>query len=211
MFAFLKGTIRAKDLLGGQEDRVVLDVSGVGFEIRMSPRSILALPDTGEEALVHTLLAVRENDLTIFGFESASERKLFQTLQKVSGVGPKMALSLVGTLGASQLVTAVEQEDTRMISQAPGVGKKVAERIVLELKGKLDAFSKSLSGAGADAAAYTSGQTRDEVRSILEGLGYTITEINLALTEIGKEDVIPEDVEGLVRSCLRYLGAASVK
>ncbi|MBZ0188767.1 MAG: Holliday junction branch migration protein RuvA, partial [Candidatus Obscuribacterales bacterium] len=137
MFAFLKGVVHSKELMGGQDDRLVLDVSGVGFDIRMAPASLLAVAAPGEVALIHTWLCVRENDLTIFGFETVRQRKLFQALLKVTGVGPKMALSITGTLGVNQLIDAIAREDTKTISQAPGVGKKVAERVVLELKSKL--------------------------------------------------------------------------
>lgn len=213
MFAFLKGTVHSKDATGGPVDRLVLDVSGVGFEIWMATRTLIAIGELGEEVMVHTCLAVRENDMTVFGFASLEERKMFQLLQTVSGVGPRLALAIVGTFSVRQFAEGVKTEDKKLISQAPGVGQKVAQRIVLELKSKVDDL---LVAAGADLARDTesggvSGQTHAEVRDILEGLGYTVTEINMALKEVQSEPGQSEDIEDLVRGCLKILGSVSVK
>lgn len=210
MYAFLKGTICSKDSTGGPVERLVLDVNGVGYEVWMAARTILAIGEIGEDVIVHTQLSVRENDMTIFGFGKIEERQMFQLLQTVSGVGPRLALAIVGTFGVRQFVEGVTQEDKKLISQAPGVGQKVAQRICLELKGKVD----KLMGADESQAANEAGLTGDhyeEVRAILEGLGYTNTEINLALKEVqGDGDASIDDMEDLVRSCLKVLGSVSV-
>lgn len=212
MFAFLKGTVHSKDVTGGPVDRLVLDVSGVGFEIWMASRTLLAIGEVGEEVMVHTSLAVRENDMTVFGFAALEERKMFQLLQTVSGVGPRLALAIVGTFSVRQFAEGVKAEDKKLISQAPGVGQKVAQRIVLELKSKVDDLLASEGGVvSGEGASGVSGNTHAEVRDILEGLGYTVTEINMAIKEAQAQSDHKEDIEELVRSCLKILGSVSVK
>lgn len=208
MFAFLRGQISSTEITGGPVDRLVLDVSGVGFEIWMASRTLLSIGQIGDDVTVHTWLSVRETELTLFGFQSAAERKLFQLLQTVSGVGPRLALGAVGTLGVKTVIDAISAEDVKTISQAPGLGPKVAQRIVLELSSKIEEFSVRL-GTRAEPIHMT-GQVHEEVRAILEGLGYTGTEVNMALGRAKEED-LGEDVESLVRFSLKVLGAGSLK
>ena len=210
MFAYLKGTIYGKDSTGGPVDRLVLDVSGVGFEIWMATRTLLTIGEVGDEVLVHTWLAVRENDMTVFGFARVEERKMFQLLQTVSGVGPRLALAIVGTFGVKQFVEGVNAEDKKLISQAPGVGQKVAQRIVLELKSKVDQLVEAAERGSASESGITGAQ-HEEVRAILEGLGYTTTEINMALKEVVSKGESLGDIEDMVRNCLKILGSLSVK
>lgn len=208
MFAFLKGIVQTKDLTSGSVSRLVLDVSGVGFELWMANRSLLNIGKVGEEVIVHTWMSVRETEITLFGFETADERQLFQILQTVSGVGPKLALAIVGTLGVKMVVDAVLSEDTKTISQAPGVGSKVAQRIVLELHSKIEEFAAKL-GASHEPMRMAS-EVHEEARVILGGLGYTVTEISMALRKAQSEGELSEDVESLVRYSLRVLGASTV-
>lgn len=207
MFAFLKGTIHQKETTGGPVNRLVLDVSGVGYEIWMATRTLLTIGQLGDEVLIHTHLSVRENDMTIFGFQKVEEKEMFQLLQTVSGVGPRLALAVVGTFGVRQFVEGVASEDKKLISQAPGVGQKVAQRIVLELKSKVD----KLVLQDDDSEGGVTGDQHEEVRIILEGLGYTTTEINMALKEAQVDDPSSTDIEDLVRSCLKILGSVSLK
>jgi Holliday junction DNA helicase RuvA len=208
MFAFLKGVIHSKDLSGGTVNRLVIDVSGVGFEVWMATRSLLNVGKQGEEATIHTYMAVRETEFTLFGFESAEERQLFLILLTVSGVGPKLALAIVGTLGVKLLVDAVLSEDTKTISQTPGVGPKVAQRIALELHSKIEEFSSKM-GAPLEPVK-VKGEIQEEVRAILTGLGYTVTEISMALRKSQLEENVSEDVESLVRYSLKVLGASAL-
>lgn len=208
MFAFLRGQISSTEITGGPVDRLVLDVSGVGFEIWMASRTLLSIGKIGDDVTVHTWLSVRETELTLFGFQSPAERKLFQLLQTVSGVGPRLALGTVGCLGVKTVIDAIAAEDVKTISQAPGVGPKVAQRIVLELSAKIEEFSVRL-GTRAEPV-HISGHVHEEVRAILEGLGYTGTEVNMALGRAKEEDDLGEDVESLVRFSLKVLGAGSL-
>jgi len=208
MFAFLKGVIHSKDLTGSTVNRLVIEVSGVGFELWMATRSLLNVGKPGDEVIIHTYMAVRETEITLFGFESADERQLFLILQTVSGVGPKLALAIVGTLGVRLLVDAVLSEDTKTISQTPGVGPKVAQRIALELHAKIEEFNSRI-GSPLEPVKVT-GEIQEEVRSILTGLGYTVTEISMALRKAQLEENVSEDVESLVRYSLKVLGTSAL-
>ena len=208
MFAFLRGTIHSKDMQSGPADRLVLDVGGVGYELSVSRRTLVSLGAVGEDAMVFTCLSIRETEWTIFGFSSIEERQIFSLLQSVSGIGPKLALALVATLGPHDLAEAIVGEDQKLISQAPGVGAKVAQRIILELKSKMEDWLQQRQ-VTIEPRKGAWNQVSDEVRGILEGLGYTATEINLALKK-AREESVEEDVELLVRYSLKILGAGAV-
>jgi Holliday junction DNA helicase RuvA len=192
----------------GPSDRLVLDVMGVGYELSVSRRTLLALGQPGEDAMVHTSLAIRETEWTLFGFASAEERQIFMLVQSVSGIGPKLALALVSTLAPQDLAEAIVGEDAKLISQTPGVGAKVAQRLILELKGKMEEWLQQRHMV-VEPRKGAWNQVSDEVRTILEGLGYTGTEINTALKK-AKEQGVEEDAELLVQYSLRVLGATAV-
>lgn len=195
-------------MTNGPADRLVLDVNGVGYELSVSRRTLISVGEIGDDALVHTVLAIRENDWTVFGFATVEERQIFMLLQSVTGIGPKLALALVSTLGPHDLAEAIVTEDQKLISQAPGVGLKVAQRLILELKSKMEDWLQQRQMT-AEPRKGAWNQVSDEVRGILEGLGYTATEINIALKQ-AKEEAIDEDVELLVRFSLKVLGASTV-
>ncbi|MBI4534535.1 MAG: Holliday junction branch migration protein RuvA [Candidatus Melainabacteria bacterium] len=207
MFAYLNGTISSKEITGGPYDRVILDVAGVGFELTVCRKTLVAIGEIGSQVTVHTALSIRENDWTVFGFASSAEREMFGLVQSVNGVGPKLALALMGTLTPEQLVQAITADDHKLISQAPGVGPKVAQRLILELKTKIEDHQtrRGISSSKKEPARKTSFH---EVRSVLEGLGYTPTEIHMALSQAETEQV-EDDVEAMVRYSLKVLGVAS--
>lgn len=204
VIAFIRGTLRTRDLSGSAAERVVIDVAGVGFEVLVSRVTAVNLGDVGNETTVHTSLIIRENEWTMFGFGTPEEKEIFTLLQSVTGVGPKMALSLTGTLGPVGVVDAIAAEDEKTLSQAPGVGPKVARRIILELKAKTEEWQLR---KGAIVAPYQGNGVRDEAKSILESLGYTTTEISHAFKQLSSESV-SDDVEIWVRQSLKLLGAA---
>src|SRR5450432_984648 len=135
MIGKLKGLI---DSYG--EDFVLLDVSGVGYQVHCSARTMQALPAAGEAATLSIETYVREDQIKLFGFVSDAEREWFRLLQTVQGVGAKVALSVLGTLTTPDLASAIAMRDRATVQRAPGVGAKVAERIVTELKDKVPAF-----------------------------------------------------------------------
>jgi Holliday junction DNA helicase RuvA len=183
MIALLSGVLAMKEA-----DRVVVKTaSGVGYECFVPTRSLEALPVAGQPVELHTHLSVREDALTLFGFATAEERRVFQRLITVSGIGPKLALAMLSALSAERIVRAIREHDLAALHSVSGVGKKTAERVVLELKDKTeDLMGQTGQGEqrghggpqGADAAlralaklGYTPAEADDAVRHVLAGNG----------------------------------------
>lgn len=209
MLAYLKGTIIAKEVSGGPVDRLVLEVNDVGYELSVAHPTLLALPPVGEQAMVHCAVSIRETEWTIFAFKAIDEKQLFNLLQSVTGIGPKLALGLVGTLGVDTLVEGVLSENQKMISQAPGVGAKVAQRIILELKTKIEEFAHERSNAPRTVEPSGRGNAVfEEVSEILSNIGYTATEIHMALKKAREEHIASDSAEELVSFALKFLSSA---
>ena len=172
MIAFLEGTVAAKT-----PTSVMLNVGGVGFEVGMSTSSLASLPSVGEVATVHTHLQVRDDGMSLFGFMSQDEKTLFEKLITVSGVGPKVALAALSTYSAQQIADYVAAQDVAAIQRVPGIGKKMASRIILELKGALVEELGGLLAAEAPAESRALADTR----AALLSMGFTEAEIDLAL------------------------------
>lgn len=182
MIALLSGTLAMKEA-----DRVVVKTaSGVGYECFVPTRSLERLPAPGNPVELHTHLAVREDALTLFGFTTAEERRVFQRLITASGVGPKMALAMLSALSAERIVRAIREKDLAALSSVSGVGKKTAERLCLELKDKTDDLKAEASGqrpeGGAEVAVkalqrlgYTAVEADDAVRNVLAANGKSET------------------------------------
>ena len=185
---------RLRGLLAGiGSTSALIEVAGVGYEVAMTPEAMAELPPVGEEVVVHTHLHVREDLLQLYGFTSSSERALFRTLLSTSGVGPKLALATLGTLGADGLRQAVTTEDVDALCLVPGIGKRSAQKLVLELRPKLGAPDSDLETAPGTLA---------EVREALEVLGYQPAEIRTVLATLP----VDEPTEGLLRMALSELG-----
>lgn len=133
MISFLIGNIEEK-----KENCVIIDVNGVGFEVFVSNNTLVSLPMPGENAKIYTYMAVREDGIFLFGFSSLEERDVFNKLITVSGVGPKLAITILSGLSLSDLIVAIINEDSKLLSKIKGLGKKTAERLCLELKDKLN-------------------------------------------------------------------------
>ena len=174
MISFLTGRVAAKTT-----QAAYLDVNGVGFEVFMAGASLSKLPDKGETVTVHTYLQVREDAFALYGFLSLEEKGLFEKLISVSGVGPKVALAALSFYSPAQLVEAVMSQDVGRVQKIPGVGKKTASRIILELKGTLDQEA-GLFAAEEPAAAAMSSAFQDVVDALLS-MGFTSAEADLAL------------------------------
>lgn len=193
MIAQLRGTVAASTL-----DVVVLDVAGVGYRIHVAPGTPTAGP--GEELTLYTHLAVREDALTLYGFADPSSRDLFETMLSVTGVGPKVALAALGALGAEGLRHAVVTEDVAALTVVPGVGKKGAQRVILELGEKLGALAAPSAPASDGGAGGT--DPRTEVRQALAALGYDPGEVEAAMNSLPTD----ADAESLLRTALQALG-----
>lgn len=162
MIAFLRGRLLEK-----HPNRVVVDVNGVGYEVHVPLSSFYGLAEPGGEIALRVHTHVREDALALFGFGSALELQLFERLIGVSGIGPRLALAVLSGIEPPDLVQAVERGDVARLTAIPGVGKKTAERISLELKDRLAAL-----GAAPQASAGASGSQREDVVSALVNLGY---------------------------------------
>ena len=194
MIARLRGTLVHRSPRG----EVVLDVGGVGYRITVSPATLVALGGIGDDVVVHTHLHVREDAMTLFGFATADGRDCFESLLGAHGVGPGLALAILSTHGPEELRRVVFEGDLDSLTLVPGVGRKTAARLLLELKSRLDVPE----GLEADMAG-GSGSPRAEVREALAALGYQPDEVRRAMGELPPEG----DVKALVRSALQVLGA----
>lgn len=191
MIAFLTGRVAGKTI-----GSALLDVGGVGFRLLMPTGSLAALPAVGDTATVHTYLNVREDELTLFGFENEDERGLFEVLIGVSGVGPKVALAVLSALRPDALRAAVASDDVAVLSSVPGVGKKTAQRLALELKDKLDLPDFTDTGRGVRPAATA------EARDALLAMGFTALESAAALRGAPEGST----TEQLLKAALKTLG-----
>ena len=168
-------------------------MNGVGYEVAVTPRALVDLPGIGEEAVLHTHLYVREDQLALYGFASDERRELFRLLLGLSGVGPKVALAVLATMEPEELRRAVATEDADALVAVPGIGKRTSQKIMLELRSRLDLLDTEVVGR--------SGASSD-VREALTGLGYGADEIREAMRELPVD--LP--VEELLRLSLQELG-----
>ncbi len=189
-------------------DHAVIEVGGVGLAVRTTPATLAGLR-RGEQARLSTTLVVREDSLTLFGFGSDEAKELFELVQSVSGVGPKIALALLAVLDPEQLRRALGSGDTAMLTRAPGIGKKGAERLVLELKDKVGALAGSPAGT-AGGAAGSGLPWRDKLVEALVGLGFTAKQAEDATGAVAEDVEDPAvsdgDVGVLLRRALALLG-----
>ncbi len=200
MIAFLKG-----QLAGKTADCAYVDVSGVGYAVGMSAGALAKLPEVGQDVQVHTYMQVSDNGIALYGFLSLEEKALFERLITVSGVGPKVALAGLSAYSPEALVSAVQAQDVAAIQKIPGVGKKTASRIILELKGSFDEGLASLfdaSGQPAGAAGGAQAAALAGARDALLSLGFASAEADVALKGA------PEgaDENALIKYALKRLG-----
>ena len=180
MIAYVKGIIARKDGYG-----VILEANGIGYEMSMSSKALGTLPAVGNTAQVWTYLHVKDDGMSLFGFCDASEKEMFVKLIGVSGIGPKMAISALSTFNPKELASAIAVGDVTRISSVPGIGKKTAQRVVLELQGIL----KSEADGFAAAEDSTRGGAMADASAPLESMGFTSPEIAPALKGCTSEDV----------------------
>lgn len=205
MIAKLKGRI---DACGA--DWVVIDVNGVGYHVACSSRTLQALPGQGEFAEIHTEMLVSQDMIRLVGFASTLERDWFRLLQSVQGVGTKVALAILSTLSVHEVGNAIAMLDKAMIGRANGVGKKLAERIVLELKDKTPSFAAAdaaLAKLQADLDAPQPTAAADAV-SALVNLGYGQTQVGAAVAAALRKAGDDQPTEKLIRLALKELALA---
>lgn len=195
MIGRLTGTLIEK-----QPPQIVLEVNGVGYEIDVPMSTVYELPTLGSQVALFTHQAIREDAHLLFGFASRVERDTFRELIKISGVGPKIALAILSGMNADELALAIAGEDTARLAKVPGIGKKTAERLVLELRGKLGKLSGS-SPVPGKASPMMPTSARQDILHALLALGYNEREAAAALK------LIPEDasVNDGIRLALKSL------
>ena len=176
MIASIRGTVAEIGL-----DRCVVETGGVGILVHATPAALAGLR-RGSEGMLHTELVVREDSLTLYGFDSVDARQLFLTVQTVSGVGPRLALAIIATLEPQDLIRALGTSDVKMLTRVPGVGKRTAERMVLELKDKVGPIVGGGAAEGSPGAVGIPGAT--EVAEALEGLGFSTAEAEKTATAV---------------------------
>ena len=187
MIAFLEGRVAEKS--GGH---AIIDVGGVGYDVQVPASTLAKLPAVGKTARVHTRMVVRDDAMTLFGFASTDERELFDLLVTVTGIGPKVALSFLSVLSPDALRRAVRAGDLAALTLVPGVGKKVAQRVVLDLKDKLGGDVVVLEGPLSD------------VREALLSLGLSPQEAGEAMSGLADDGARP--TEDLLREALQHVG-----
>ena len=190
----LRGQLVEKDPEG-----VVLDVGGVGYRASASLSTVRSLPSIGDECVLHTRMVVREDAMLLFGFASRDERAAFDALTAVSKIGPKLALAVLSSMSPPEVAEAVARGDVLKLSSVPGLGRKTAERLVLELRGK------DLAALGPEPAVAgdSGGGPYMEARDALSTLGYSLEEAERALNDVPPQAT----VEAYIKEALRRMGS----
>ena len=200
MIAFVRGT--AVDMT---ENSVIVEAGGIGYEIYMTGTDLSQI-HMGEEVKIHTYFNVREDAMQLYGFRAKDDLQMFKLLLGVNGVGPKAALGVLAGITADELRFAILSDDVKTLSKAPGIGKKTAQKLILELKDKMkleDAFELKLAHEQEKAVAGLGeiSDGRQEAVEALVALGYSSTDALRAVRKV--TDVAPDDVEGLLKAALK--------
>lgn len=198
MIAYLKGVLARKS-----SERLILDVHDVGYEVEISTQTFEQLPVEGKEVKLLIHHHFTDSDQRLFGFYSKDEKKLFELLITVKGVGPKLGLTILSGLPANEIIEAIMQSDKTALSRITGIGKKTAERMILELRDSMSKITTaSPAGAGQASAA---GSLKEEAISALESLGYRKRDAEQAVLMAARENDLDGDVQSLVKKALTRL------
>ena len=195
MIAHLRGRLLSK-----QPQQAIVEAAGVGYDVAISVSTYTSLPTEGAEVALHIHTQVREDTLALYGFLDRNEKRIFERLITVSGVGPKLAITIQSGLPSERLVAALRAQDHATLTRIPGVGKKLAERLVVELKDKLEDM------AVAPAAVVSAGPAAEDVLSALTNLGYQRPAAQKAIeTAVEKNKSLGQDFDGLFRAALKVI------
>ena len=199
MFAYIKGNLEVKT-----NGYVVIDVNGIGYKIFMSETAINKLGQIGEIVKIHTYVRVREDDISIFGFNTNEELRMFELLLQVSGIGAKSAIAMLSEISPSSFALAVISDDISQLVKIPGIGKKTAARLVLELKDKLKT-EEAITKTEEVKLSITNEEETSEAIAALQVLGYTKREIEKALENVDTknlqlEEIIKQGLKNLARN-----------
>lgn len=197
MIAYIKGKLTMI-----QEESIIVDVSGIGYEI-ICPNPFVYQHRLNEEVFVHTFFHVREDVQCLYGFQDEEEKYLFTKLISVSGIGPKSAINILGTIRVPDFVLAIEHEDEKYLTQFPGIGKKTARQMILDLKGKLTNVITIEKDDVTTVVNTRDNEQLKEAKEALKSLGYTDKEINEIMPKLKQEDLTKTDE--IVRKALSLL------
>lgn len=206
MIGRIRGTLIEK-----MPPEILIEASGVGYEIQLPMTSFYQLPEKGEEAIIYTHFVVREDAQLLFGFANKNERALFRELIKANGVGPKLALTILSGMSAEQFVQCVNHDDVASLVKLPGVGKKTAERLLVEMRDRLKNFLEAQSSSATDMLATGNpientfvepGSVKDEAISALIALGYKAPQATKAVGAVYAEGMSSEE---LIRQSLKNM------
>lgn len=201
MLSYVRG-----ELVAIEEDKVIVDVNGVGFGVFMPAQSMNYLPMIGEEVKLHTYMNVREDAIQLYGFLTRDDLKVFKLVIGVSGIGPKGGLSILSQMSPDDLRFAVMANDAKSIAKAPGIGKKTAEKLIIELKDKLDiedVLNKNVEDADVISSVHASNEVQAEAVQALVALGYGSTEATKAVKKVPIDD--ETTVEELLKLALKNI------
>ncbi|KXS40056.1 MULTISPECIES: Holliday junction branch migration protein RuvA [unclassified Candidatus Frackibacter] len=198
MIAHLQGELTLK-----RESYIIIDIQGVGYKVNIPLSLQMELPDLGEEVKVYTYTYVREDKLRLYGFLKMSDLELFEELLGVSKIGPKGAINTLSTLSAKEFKLAVAKEEIETLKRVKGIGKKTAQRLILEMKGKID-LEKVLAEGDDDSSVIINPEKEEAVEGLLS-LGYSRSEARKAVEMACKEEEIT-NVEEIIRLSLQNLG-----
>jgi holliday junction DNA helicase RuvA len=207
MISYLKGIVAAIQNVGAHRHILTLEVNGMGYDLQVPSRLVKQLPEIGGEVQIFTHYQIREEVPMLYGFSSPGERDVFRHLLGVSGIGAALAIALLDTLELPDLVQAIITANVQILIQAPGVGKKTAERLCLELKNKLIEWRKTAGffvATGGPAPGIL-----DEVQMTLLALGYTASEVTHALHVVSENIGLPKDafVEDWIKQAIAHLSS----
>ena len=202
MIGRIKGTLLEK-----QPPELLIDVNGVGYEIQAPMTTIYQLPEPGQTVTLHTHFVVREDAQLLYGFGSQDERSLFRTLIKVNGVGPKLALTILSGIDSNEFVRCVRDNDTASLTKLPGVGKKTAERLLVEMKDRLKDWhvEGAVTELPGNTAPASSSSIIAEAESALVALGYKPQQASRAISQVNNDSI--SSSEELIRQALRNMVA----
>jgi Holliday junction DNA helicase RuvA len=199
MIAHLTGKILSK-----HPNQIILDVNGVGYDVTIPLSTFYDLGDDESQISLHIHTHVREETIALFGFRTQSEKQLFEKLIGVSGIGPKLGIAILSGMAIAELVPAIQRNDLGRLTRVPGVGKKTAERLVLELRDKLGALVPGEPGAPEELPAHVS-QTKEDAVSALINLGYPAAMADKAVRETMRNEGRDLTFEELLRESLQFL------
>lgn len=200
MFAYIKGALVQSSPTG-----VVIETNGIGYKLFIPANVVSQLPQTGSTVTLHTSFVVRELSQTLYGFTTMQERDFFEALLGVTGIGPKIALALIGHMSLEDLHRAISSEDTKMLCHVPGIGKKGAERLIIEMRDKVEGLSLPSACLSASLTSDPHARTINDAVSALINLGYNQGIAQKAIKRSLKDIPDAIDVGALISSALKHI------